>query len=82
MASLVGTPGSSRFLGSPFHQALAETYRDGASIVFGADLQSILRTHHGEADDHDEFLEKLGVTPAVDKPSDDLSDEPIGVNDF
>ena len=28
------------------------------------------------------ILEKLGVTPAVDKPADDLSDEPIGVNDF
>jgi recombination protein RecA len=28
------------------------------------------------------ILEKLGVTPAVDKPVDDLSDEPIGVNDF
>jgi recombination protein RecA len=28
------------------------------------------------------ILEKLGVTPAVDKPGDDLSDEPIGVNDF
>jgi recombination protein RecA len=28
------------------------------------------------------ILEKLGVIPAVDKPSDDLSDEPIGVNDF
>lgn len=28
------------------------------------------------------ILEKLGVTPAVDKPGDDLSDEPIGVDDF
>jgi recombination protein RecA len=28
------------------------------------------------------ILEKLGVTPAVDKPADDLSDEPIGVDDF
>jgi len=28
------------------------------------------------------ILEKLGVTPVVDKPADDLSDEPIGVNDF
>src|SRR5687768_14858294 len=28
------------------------------------------------------ILEKLGVIPAVDKPADDLSDEPIGVNDF
>jgi len=28
------------------------------------------------------ILEKLGVTPSVDAPSDDLSDEPIGVNDF
>ncbi|QBX56832.1 recombinase RecA [Nocardioides seonyuensis] len=28
------------------------------------------------------ILEKLGVTPSVDKPADDLSDEPIGVNDF
>jgi recombination protein RecA len=28
------------------------------------------------------ILEKLGVTPTVDKPADDLSDEPIGINDF
>ena len=28
------------------------------------------------------ILEKLGVTPVVDKPGDDLSDEPIGVDDF
>ncbi len=28
------------------------------------------------------ILEKLGVIPAVDKPADELSDEPIGVNDF
>ena len=28
------------------------------------------------------ILEKLGVGPSVDAPADDLSDEPIGVNDF
>jgi recombination protein RecA len=28
------------------------------------------------------ILEKLGVIPSVDKPADELSDEPIGVNDF
>ncbi|WP_310528767.1 recombinase RecA [Nocardioides sp.] len=28
------------------------------------------------------ILEKLGVGPKVDKPADDLSDEPIGVSDF
>src|SRR5688500_15683939 len=28
------------------------------------------------------ILEKLGVTPSVDAPADDLSDEPIGVDDF
>ena len=28
------------------------------------------------------ILEKLGVIPSVDKPADDLSDEPIGVDDF
>jgi hypothetical protein len=61
MASLVGTPGSSRFLGSPFHQALAETYRDGVSIVFGADLQAILRNDADKLDREDEILKTLGV---------------------
>jgi recombination protein RecA len=28
------------------------------------------------------ILEKLGVGPQVDTPADDLSDEPIGINDF
>jgi recombination protein RecA len=28
------------------------------------------------------ILEKLGVGPQVDTPTDDLSDEPIGINDF
>jgi recombination protein RecA len=28
------------------------------------------------------ILEKLGIGPQVDQPAEDLSDEPIGVNDF
>jgi hypothetical protein len=59
VASLAGTPGSSRFVGTPFHEALARAYRDGVSILFGVDMEAILG---GEVPPDDvETLESLGL---------------------
>jgi hypothetical protein len=59
VASLAGTPGSSRFVGSSFHEALARTYRDGVSILFGADMEAILG--HNAPRQETETLESLGL---------------------
>jgi len=59
VASLVGTPGSNRFVGSSFHDALAQTYRDGVSILFGADIEAILSRN--APPEEAETLESLGL---------------------
>jgi recombination protein RecA len=45
--------------------------------------RSFLKDNPDLADELEKkILEKLGVGPTVDQPADDLSDEPIGVDDF
>jgi hypothetical protein len=39
---------SGRFHGSPFHSSLAQVYRDGAGIVFGADLKKLIQMESDE----------------------------------
>jgi len=59
MASLAGSPGTSRFVGSPFHKRLASAYDQGVGFLVGADLGTIL-AEAGECG-QDETLERLGI---------------------
>ncbi|MBD3868182.1 MAG: FecR domain-containing protein [Acidobacteria bacterium] len=38
------------FHGSPFHSSLAQVYRDGAGIVFGADLKTLMQMESHDTD--------------------------------
>ncbi|HEX6127310.1 MAG TPA: FecR domain-containing protein [Pyrinomonadaceae bacterium] len=66
-ATTLNTPGTSRFVGSPFHQRITDIYRDGAGLVVAADLEKIVaqavsKTNTPEEQRHVEGLKQLGVT--------------------
>jgi ferric-dicitrate binding protein FerR (iron transport regulator) len=61
MASLHGSPETGRFVGSPFHRRLAETYRDGVNLLVGVDLEAILQDEAIRAGEGAEVLDKMGI---------------------
>ena len=60
MASLAGSPEASRLAGSSFHQSLAQVYREGTSIVFGADMEALIGRNASRGDAG--ALEALGLS--------------------
>lgn len=65
-ATTLKTPDANAFSSSPFHQRIADIYRDGAGLVVAADLQKILgqavgKTNTPEEQRHVEGLKQLGV---------------------
>ena len=42
--------GSGRFRGTPFHTSLEQVYQDGAGIVFGADLKTLMQMESSDTD--------------------------------
>lgn len=60
LASLAGSPEAGRFKGSKFHSRLAESYRNGAGILVGADLGAIIAGSTIRMDEPG-VMDKLGI---------------------
>ena len=63
VAALITEGGTNPFVGSDFHQSIAELYTEGAEYLVAADLNGFLTlTDHGEdADAHAQRLSDLGI---------------------
>ncbi|HLE62131.1 MAG TPA: hypothetical protein VI750_03275, partial [Pyrinomonadaceae bacterium] len=67
VARLMQTSGSSGFTSAPFHERIAQVYRDGAGLVVAANLERIIERTRAErsqgtgSQQREEALQKLGV---------------------
>lgn len=70
-AATMNAPQANRFVSSPFHQRIADVYRDGAGLVIAADLSRIVsqataRDTSPDAAQNLAGLKQLGVTDLQD----------------
>ncbi len=64
-ATTLNAPEGNRFVNTPFHQRIADVYRDGAGLVVAADLEKIVaqnvKANTDEEKRHVEGFKQLGV---------------------